>query len=258
MANHIYTTEDYFVTPSSVTAVSEAAGREAQNVLTWSRPNRLFIGTGAVGSEALTFDFGTAVTLPAVFVDNYNTDGVTIQGNATDSWGAPSYSESFNPTGDNEWGRDRIYCATTLFVNYRYMRILPRTGTTTDGSSVWKVGGVLCVDSVFTVSENFGFPFDVEIFEPVDRQQRVGAPPEVSILGEKRFVLGLSQPVATENMDTDARTILNQGEGRHVLFYRNNGDLREAWCMKRVSRNAYSQTGVRVRSLQNVLFEEVA
>lgn len=105
-----------------------ARRRNGRGSLVDGNPDSEWRSTG-VSDENLVFDLGSAQTPTALIIGHHNlTSGVTItlQANASDSWGSPSYSQAIS------WASGIIgYFLSGQ--NYRYWRIRLQDATNTDG-----------------------------------------------------------------------------------------------------------------------------
>ena len=122
------------ITAASITSSSDAVGYEAATALKDSRLCRFWKTIGCA-SENVVFDFTTAKAITYVCLMGTNlTAGatITIQGNATNAWGAPSFTSSaFSIKGNT---------ASVNFVaqTYRYWRLVVADGSNPD--TVIKIG----------------------------------------------------------------------------------------------------------------------
>lgn len=131
-----------------VTGSTQDATYVATNV---KSPQRPFLPwrTTATSEQTLVLDFlGTAtITFLALIYGNFI--DVTVQGNATDSWGAPSFSQA-TKLSRNPWN-SRYHLGIVLSgFAYRYMRIVIAAQTPIDGAAYFRLGGIWAGVSVET------------------------------------------------------------------------------------------------------------
>jgi hypothetical protein len=94
-----------------------------------------------LSNHRITFDFATATTLDVLAAIHANFSAATFQGNASDTWGAPSYNPSASVIGVS--GNDRYHHAhRPVGFSFRYASLSVPTGATTDGSTRWALGGI--------------------------------------------------------------------------------------------------------------------
>jgi len=91
----IYTTD--LMTTATLTPTTENTEFPATNVQNF-QPSKQWNTLGTITAETLVIDLGSAMTVDTFIVAGHNFDGtetsVKIQGNATDSWGAPTVDET--------------------------------------------------------------------------------------------------------------------------------------------------------------------
>lgn len=128
-----------------VTPITEATGFPAYNVINGQR-SWIYRTLATVALEAIVFDLGSAKAVTSVILlDHTLTAGdslIKLQGNASDSWGAPSFSQTLT------WAED-VISAVFASQSYRYWRV-----TFTKASS--------------GVTRDIGRIFLGTYFEPVD------------------------------------------------------------------------------------------
>ncbi len=125
---------------TTITGSSEAANSPATNL---SKPGRPFMPwrTGAGGDQSAVINFGSAILIQAVWLVRTNFTTVRIQGNPTDSWGAPAFNQEFT-IAQSPWNfRYQLGVRLTGFT-YQFMRVFIPSQTPTDGSSAYLLGGV--------------------------------------------------------------------------------------------------------------------
>jgi hypothetical protein len=139
MPNFILIGESDFITPTTITASSEASGFPGSNLLDVHKPGAEWRST-ATTEQNIVFDTGTVgCVVTAVFLGDVNFTSVTIQGNATDSWGSPSFSQAFTVSKDNVVQRYKAFAALTGFA-YRYLRLLVPAQSPTDSEAFFRIG----------------------------------------------------------------------------------------------------------------------
>lgn len=96
----------------------------------------------ASGAHNVVNDFGTATQCDTVFLGNVNLTSsctVTIQANAADSWGAPTFSESITVSGLGQNPAHRnLYHELSSAQTFRYWRIV--ITDTTNPAGYYEVG----------------------------------------------------------------------------------------------------------------------
>lgn len=138
-----------FETLPTITASSSAAGYPVSNVALVDPGKVWQVNTFGSGNNAwFMVDFGAAKALNALFLNNCNFASATIQGNATDSWTSPSFSQSVSLGRDDCQVRKGFFALTGF--NYRYLRGLI-TFQTLDNAGLYPFVGNLIVGTSSSV-----------------------------------------------------------------------------------------------------------
>lgn len=112
-----------FRTLTTISASGSSAGFPAANIalldpgITWKAdtfPNP--------AGAWLKVDFGSAQSVAGLFLNNANFTTATWQGNATDSWTSPSFSQALTNATDKA-GKTKGFFSPTVAFNYRYLRL---------------------------------------------------------------------------------------------------------------------------------------
>jgi hypothetical protein len=111
------------------------------NVLLFGRPH-LRAYSASLTPQRLTLDLAAATALDVIWLCHVNFTVCTIQGHATDTWGAPSYTSGALTIGRS--GNTRYHHALRpVAFNYRFVSLSIPNQATTDGATVFKVGQFL-------------------------------------------------------------------------------------------------------------------
>lgn len=110
------------VAAATVVGSTAAAAFPASNVKSPERPFQPWRST-ALGDQSLVVDFGIATALAVVAPIHANVATVTIQGNATDVWTSPSYSQA-QTIGRNPWNTRFQAAQLPVGFTFRYLRVL--------------------------------------------------------------------------------------------------------------------------------------
>jgi hypothetical protein len=111
---------------SILTPSTYRSGYEITNVLEDNLDHR-FAFVGAAGN--IVIDLLSALAVKAIVIGGYNgTAAITIQGNATDSWGSPSYTTTVTPVVGTYYNTAVLFLTQT----YRYWRIVVSDGSSGD------------------------------------------------------------------------------------------------------------------------------
>lgn len=117
-------------------------------------PRRTKVYRSTTATDSVVFDFITTEAVDSILVKDHPSLGfgfngsLTIEANATDSWGAPAFSTTLTPS--TEFGFGLLTLSTPQ--TYRYWRI---TGT---GTSYFELGKIF-IGSYFQPQRNLGNSF---------------------------------------------------------------------------------------------------
>lgn len=133
-----------FASASAVTASSEDTSYPGTNIKTPERqlwPYRSL----AVGSQNVVVDFGATTSMSYLQLFNVNVNTLTIQGHASDSWGAPTFAQTVTPkqnpiTGRYGWG-GRLLGSGSVEFNFRYLRFVLNSTPVIAPLTVYQIGG---------------------------------------------------------------------------------------------------------------------
>ena len=108
----------------------------------------------------IKIDMGAATALAAVFLNDVNFDNVTIQGHASDAWGAPTFTSSTAVTQDVIVSRYKLFLPLTAF-SYRWLRIFIPTGAVEVGTSIseWSIGSIMLITEHTELTRNMAYGY---------------------------------------------------------------------------------------------------
>ncbi|GAG50253.1 unnamed protein product, partial [marine sediment metagenome] len=213
------------------TVRSEDSNHPKENMYDYRNLNKDLRAEDATKNDWLwKADFGAAQAMAALFLNYINFDKVTIQGHATDSWGTPSFEETFEISQDDRVQRYKAYCALTNF-NYRWQRgFIPSDATLVGDLAVWAVSSVAALESVITLSPQITYGYDYSTDVPVKDspkksggKERVGQGEDLIWTGE----IPIGRRTPTDESQLWSLNALNRAEP-HVLF-ENEGNTQYAY-----------------------------
>lgn len=225
---------------ATITGSADAAGFGAANLKTPQSPFSAPAKTSAGGAQNYVIDFGVATTLDMVGLVHVNFTSATLQGNATDSWGAPSFTQALTITRNPWTWRYQLHQALSGF-NLRFARLVIPSQTPVDGATGYRIGGVWA--GRLTDTPTF-FRWNVEKRVRLPRRdteaehggwgyQLVLGDPTVEITAQiaddvKKATPGLNDGVAAW------QEILRQAWAAGTFwFYDDKGDSSSAWPVQR-------------------------
>lgn len=252
-----------FRTPSSWVKSGEDANFPATNAGIYWAPHRPWKSDTNVtsGTTYIGADFGSAVELAAVAVDNLNISSVKIQA-ATDSAFSVSVIDSgainisrqlverslFSDTSNVPLARRKLFynCTGTGFAGQsrRYWRVLANTSTPITGSAdKMFVGSIVWCATINTWSAGTGSYEETPIEATIPNDTFAGGGAAPVILGNPHGIVTLgATPAQRSTMRDTVLTLLREGIGRWVVFYRNDGDTADFYIARRAADVTIRQT----------------
>jgi len=95
----------------------------------------------------IIIDLGGAKQDPTIGIYRANFDSVTIQGNTSDAWGSPAFSQVYSTSYDPEHFIYKLRKALGASFNYRYLRVLVTAQTPNDQASYFEAGVIFIAES---------------------------------------------------------------------------------------------------------------
>lgn len=194
-----------------------------------------------VGLTEIVCDLSTATVLAGVFVNQVNFSPASIYGNATDSWGAPSFGPvSLTTVNDPQVSRRRGYLALTGF-NYRYLKFSIGAQTPTDGAAYFRMGVLGLLPVLTDLGEPIEAPMEREILRGESLLEFPSGGDEGAVLGSQLIELTIQ---GRFNKDLPILAALwavaAKGQTDPFVFHENDGDGSHVYLMRR--RGAFSIT----------------
>lgn len=213
----------------------------------------------ASGTTFYGVDFGSAVELAGVGIDNINLSAVKLQAASSDDFASnlittdltigPNLVERslFSDANGVSLGRHKHFLAFagTDFAgaSRRYWRVLANTSTSITGSAakMW-VGSVAWCRTLDTWAMGSSGYDELPIEATILNDDAVGGGARPVIAGNPHGAITLSSAGADlDTMRASLLSLLREGPGRPVLFARNNGDAADWYICHRASESALSQ-----------------
>ncbi len=253
MANFIF---GYTFTAYSAVASSEDSNYPGTNLSIYGFTKRHF---RSLVSTAVTivFDFTTAKALAGVMLHDINFTDVFIEGNATDSWGSPAFSQQFTPAKDERTERYKLYATLTGF-NYRYMRLRIPAQTPVDGLSVFKIGTVVCLDTILEISESPDWSYDYSADEEIKVNEFESGGDERVNLGDLIWRGSFSFNPYIRTNEGELWTLNSIKKDENLVFFENLGDVSKVYLCRRDTKikvTWHTPKAVRTNRLE---FKEIA
>lgn len=248
------------VTGSSQQSTSFAA----QNLKT---PQRPFFPwrTGATGAQNAVVDFGSAKSVETFVLVRTNYSSARIQGNSSNSWGAPPFDEEITLDANPQNGRYQWGGVFTGF-NYQFLRLLIPSQTPTDGVGYYLTGGIW-TGLETRPPKDFLYQINYDTIEPlVDlqpdhkgwRQRLTLGEPVAKITAKRKARANFPRPF-TNNDQLRRWTAIDKQcrEADFFAFLMDNGDPSQSYVMRRVSEMSWSHNRQRLAESDIVLEEAI-
>ncbi|MBI4773883.1 MAG: hypothetical protein HY788_06835 [Deltaproteobacteria bacterium] len=216
------------------TASTEHASFPAENIADLSKPSAEYRSTNAL-QTTIVLDTGAAATaIAAVYIGGVNFTSMTIQGNETDSWGAPSFTLAATIAQDAELLKRKAFIALTGFA-YRYMRLVIPVQTRTDGEGFYRIGVVALMSTAAELPINPQYNYERAPGWPHEEVELDGGGIETLILGLcMRFEAELEFQ-ARQTHEATFHAINAVQPGQPFIFYENgwhSGGTEKAYLVR--------------------------
>ena len=234
------------VVGATITGAGSDPAYPAANAASPDRPFQPWKSTD-LGGHALVVDFGAAVTLDTIALIRTNFATPVIYGNATDSWGAPSYSQTVTVGRNLISSRYHHVHAIVGSFNYRYLRIQIQPQSTLDGASVYLLGGIWA--GVWTVPpRGFRWGYALDRIEPVlDQRTLSGAlhrlrlgEPIAHATAQRQALLTTSPPGLNDQLAAWAEFDRKMADADSTLVWWEPTDPAQGWIMRRLAPPAWT------------------
>lgn len=185
------------------------------------KPMVRWVADAYAGDVWLKADMGSAKVLTAAFLNQANFPACKIQGNATDSWGSPSFSLDCSLVVDDTGNRKGWFDLVAF--NYRWIRILIASAQTLDNSETVPALGN------FIVGTSAALPavidFTARLVKRYDRFESDGGSLNKEARGRSRHVLGFTCEDTIATIRGMAKTWAN------AVVFADWGSAAESWLV---------------------------
>jgi hypothetical protein len=210
-----------FVAVSAITSDNEDSDYPIDNVLLYNNVRRHFRNSDEGLSSEIVLDMGSAKALTAVVLYDVNFTQVIIEGNSSDSWSAPPFSQQFDVFLDERTGMYKRYIELSGF-NYRYLKIgIEADEPTTDGVGYHRIGAIVPLDTTLEFTYNPSWPYEYS----ADDTTRVLELPSGNVrrvkLGERRWKGTFEFNPGRATIENDL-WVLNRIEKNQVIVFFEN------------------------------------
>lgn len=265
MAGYQFAFPANFRTPSNwLTSGADSTFTE-DNLEVYTDPWRPAKSSGNVSTSTyFGADFGSAVALAAVAVDNINISSIKIQASS-----AATFDANLIDSGAITVGQNPIEALPQYPLGGRYKHLFLTAGTDFDGATrrYWRVlsnasarvpfwdgpsdtgtngvlllGSIVWVNSLTTLASGSSSYDETPLEATLTNENFVGGGAQPVITGNPHgaFSLGAA-PASRSAMRADILNVLRHGVGRWMLFHKNDSDLAEFYICRRAADVTLSQ-----------------
>lgn len=206
----------------------------------------------------LVLDMATATIVAAVMLNAVNFATAEIRGNATDSWGAPSFGPvTISPVNDPQMVRQKAWLALTAF-NYRYLKLSITAQTPTDAAAFFRIGTLVLMSPVTTLAQELEAPFEREIFHAERSVEFLDGGEEVSDLGMQGLQLTISSRFHKESgILPQLWAIKDKGQSGAFVFNENDDDASHVYLVRRKGGFIVTDDQWPLLSIRGLILREV-
>jgi len=231
MSNFILSYSFVSYTP---TASTELASFPDDNIAELLSPEAEYRSVNTL-ETTIVLDTGAAGTaIAGVYLGGLNVTSVTIEGNDTDSWASPSFSQAVMISQDAELLKYKAFVALTDF-EYRYLRIVVPVQSTTDGESFFRIGVAALMSAADELPINPQYSYERAPGWPHEEVELDGGGVETLILGLcMRFEAELEFQ-ARQTHEATFHAINAVQPGQPFIFYENgwhDGGTEKAYLVR--------------------------
>lgn len=209
--------------PYTPVATNVSSAYPATNLGVLSEPFRTWRSSNVTTPTAVVLDFGAAShgAIKAFSFEGANFSSLLVEGNATDSWGTPSFSEAVDVSGVNTWQgrRFKVHVSVASFSgSYRYARLTPSSPAA--GATYFELGSAAPWLGLEDVNEQFQMPYDHRPLSVTETVQLGGGTVRYGVPGSKfcQVSLGMgafwfdNTPVANNQIQWQELALMPDGE----------------------------------------------
>ena len=257
-----------FRVPTATVASGSDANFNKDNVLLYTRPNRVWKSSAAItvagaatGNTNRTYvglDLGSALALVSIFVDNINITSVLVQHSSDGTTWTTDSTATVMRNGDD--GRYKFWLALTSWT-FRYIRLNANTTSTTDGQTLMQVGSIVVQSATTTWSTPGGLPFiRTPLQASITNADGISGGRDPVLTGNRYSLLTVNQPAMPMTMEDTILELLGYGMHAPFLFIRDDTDAtltEQAYIVRRVSTPGIEKLSPAHFSLSGLLLEGV-
>ena len=236
-------------------AANEDADYPSANLYLYSHTKRHF-RTLSDTASLIVIDQGATNMLSGIVLNDVNFATCVIMGNASSSFGAPSFSTQITISNDARVGRYKAY--HPLPIDYRYIGIrMPDGMAKTDALSVYRIGTIGLIKSITTVTlMSNGYEWTADE-ESIMNEMQGGWFEDVR-MGDNVWEGTLSYPIGVSTVsEAEFKTLTTLRKNANLVFYENDGDNSQVYICRRRSKIEIKKEAGGLFTPSNITFREL-
>jgi hypothetical protein len=201
-----------------------------------------------LSAQRLTIDFGGSAALQVMALIHVNFTTATIQGNATDTWGSPSYSQAVTiDVSPNDRYQYAHRPSVAIPFNLRFLSFSIPNQATTDGAATFRIGGIWAGLIVSPPRDMLMMPEEEKEEYRVDLKTQDGRILQRLILDDPAWRITARRQAETETELAGWRAIDRQfsaAVGQTALVLQRDAYPAECYVMRMVSASKWPHAKV--------------
>lgn len=209
----------------TITTTSEDSSFSLDNVKNYTNLLRHYRSVTSASDVRIAGTWGGQKALTAIMLNDVNFASVTIQGNDTDVWTSPSFSQAFTISKDARVNRRKAYCRLTNF-NYTFFSILI-PAQTPDDFNVFRIGTLVPVATQIELSQNpnWGYSWNIKTPEPRILNFPSGQSERSSRGNIAWLNLSMNFDPFIKSYENELYTLSRIDNPEHLVIFENFGDV---------------------------------
>ncbi len=257
-----FRTPDTFITSGAGAADATFPHSFAADI---AHPNRPWKSAGNAVPTVTYYavDWGSALALDGVAVDNYNGAAFALQADSVSTFDSVNLiTADYAVTQNQVDGRYKCFADLdgTDFDGHsrRYWRILAGLGTPIGGSAPMQIGSVAWCKTLVRWTSGTSSYAELPLEATRVNDDFAGGGAEPVILGNRYGAITLAgSPADRASMRSNMLSLLGQGLGRPFLFYKNDGDTSDFLIAHRAGDVSLKQTAPLLMEFDNFIMRGV-
>ncbi len=240
----------------SLTPSSNDSNYPIANTLNYRNLLRHWRSTTSASNVSIVGTWSSQRALTAIMLNDINFSSVTIQGNNTDVWTSPAFSQAFTTSVDTRVNRRKIYCALAGF-NYTFFRILI-PAQTPDDFGVFRISSIIPIIAQLTLTQNPNWGYAWTINTPDARILTFpsGVSERNSMGNLARLGISMSFDPFIKEYENELYIISRIDRAELFTFFENFGDTSKCYLLYRNTDMEVSWKNLGVLGISRMDFEE--